>query len=128
MPKLSTPQLVEIFKAVKPLLKRYEPPLVARADIEGRYDLWSEKEVVIDGRKRQELAFAALIVQSSYVGFYFMPTYTHEDTKAVFAPELLKKLKGKSCFHLTEASPETLAQLEDALAKGFARYAANAWV
>lgn len=128
MPKLTTPQLVELFNAVKPLMRAYEPPLVARADLEGRYDLWSEKPVVIEGRKRNEVAFAALIVQSSYVGFYFMPTYTHEETKTVFAPELLKKLKGKSCFHLTEASPETLAQIQDALAKGFARYRAQGWV
>jgi hypothetical protein len=127
MPKLTTPALVEIFKAVKPLLKRYEPPLVARADIEGRYDLWLEKDLVIDGKKRKEIAFAALIVQSGYVGFYFMPTYTHEESKTTFHPDLLKKLQGKSCFHLLDANPDTLRHIGDALAEGFRLYQERGW-
>lgn len=128
MPKLTTPQLVEIFNAVKPRLKIYEPPLVARADIQGRYDLWSEKDLVIERKKRKEVAFAALIVQSSYVGFYFMPTYTHEESKATFHPDLLKKLKGKSCFHLQDANPDTLDHIADALAAGFRLYQERGWV
>ncbi len=128
MPKLSTPQLVEIFNAVKPLLKTYEPPLTARADIQGRYDLWSEKDLVIEGKKRKEVAFAALIVQSSYVGFYFTPIYTHEESKAAIHPDLLKKLKGKACFHLQEATPDTLDHLADALAGGFRLYQELGWV
>lgn len=128
MPKLTTPQLVQVFKAVKPLLKKYEPPLVARADIEGRYDLWSEKDLVIDGKKRKELAFAALIVQSSYVGFYFVPTYVHEASKATVHPDLLKKLKGKSCFHLLDANPDTLEHIADTLADGFRLYQERGWV
>lgn len=128
MPKLTTPQLVQIFNAVKPLLKQYEPPLVARADIEGRYDLWSEKNLVIDGRNRKELAFAAIIVQSGYVGFYFVPTYVHEESKATIHPDLLRKLKGKSCFHLQDANPDTLEHIADALAKGFRLYEERGWV
>ncbi|MBC7891931.1 MAG: DUF1801 domain-containing protein [Sphingobacteriaceae bacterium] len=128
MPKLTTPQLVEIFNAVKPLLKIYEPPLTARADIQGRYDLWSEKDLVIEGKKRKEIAFAALIVQSSYVGFYFVPTYTHEESKATLHPDLLKKLKGKACFHLQEANPDTLEHISDALASGFRMYQERGWV
>lgn len=128
MPKLTTPELVGIFNAVKPLLKRYEPPFVARADIQGRYDLWSEKDLVIDGRKRKEIAFAAIIVQSSYVGFYVVPAYTHEESKATFHPDLSKKLKGKSCFHLLDANPDTLEHIADALAKGFRLYEERGWV
>lgn len=128
MPKLTTPELVRIFQAVKPLLKKYEPPLVAKADIEGRYDLWSEKDLVLDGKKRKELAFAALIVQSSYVGFYFVPTYVHEESKAAVHPHLLKKLKGKSCFHLQDANPDTLGHIADALAAGFRLYEERGWV
>lgn len=128
MPKLTTPALVEIFKAVKPLLKRYEPPLVARADLEGRYDLWSEKDVVLGGKKRKELAFAALIVQSGYVGFHFVPIYVHEESKASLHPDLLKKLKGKACFHLLDANPDTLRHIGDALAEGFRLYEERGWV
>lgn len=128
MPKLSTPQLVEIFNAVKPLLKIYEPLLTARADSQGRYDLWSEKDLVIEGKKRKEVAFAAIIVQSSYVGFYFMPTYAHEKSKATFHPDLLKKLKGKSCFHLQDANSDTLGHIAEALAAGFRMYQERGWV
>jgi len=41
----------EIFNQIKSLMKKYEPPFNARSDFESRYELWSEKEVVIAGKK-----------------------------------------------------------------------------
>ncbi len=65
-----------IFSAVRDLLKTYSPPLVAKVDESGRYDLVSIKDVVIAGRKRKEVYFASVIIQKSYVGFYYMPIYS----------------------------------------------------
>ena len=77
----------EIFDQIKLLMKKYEKPLVARSDYDSRYELWSEKEIEIGGRKRKDIFFAGLIIQSSYVGFYFMPIYTDTSLKDIFAPE-----------------------------------------
>jgi hypothetical protein len=117
-----------IFEALKALLSAYAPPLMPKMDEAGRYDLWSIKDLVIEGRKRKEVYFAGLIIQKGYVGFYFMPMYAEADLKAVFAPELLKLLKGKSCFHIKKLTPELQGQVESALQIGFAAYQQRGWV
>ena len=83
--------LNEIFQVLRTSLQHYQPPLVPKTDSERYYDLWSIKPVVIDGRQRREVFFAGIIIQKSYVGFYFMPVYAEPDLKTVFQPGL------KSC-------------------------------
>jgi hypothetical protein len=97
-------------------------------DDASHYDLWSIKDLVIEGRKRKEVYFAGLIIQKGYVGFYFMPVYADTDLKAVFALELLKLLKGKSCFHIKKLTPELLGQVKSALQVGYEAYQARGWV
>jgi hypothetical protein len=123
--------LDEIFAGLVAILGRYAPPLVARSgDVAGKRDfqLWSEKDVTIDGRRRKEVYFAGAIVQKGYVGFYFMPVYTHAEQKALFAPELLRLLKGKSCFHVKRFDAELAAHVEDALTRGLELYRERGWV
>lgn len=124
-----TKDLIEIYKRLKVILKKYENPFVSKIDLDSKYDLWSIKDVIIDGRKKKEVWFAGLIIQSSYVGFYFMPIYTEsEKMKSIFAPELLKLLKGKSCFHIKKLDEELEKQIEDALQKGYTLYVEKGWV
>jgi len=118
----------EIFDQIKLLMKKYEKPLVARSDYDSRYELWSEKEIEIGGRKRKDIFFAGLIIQSSYVGFYFMPIYTDTSLKDIFEPELLSTLKGKSCFHIKKLDKKILSQIKSSLAIGFNLYKKRGWV
>lgn len=120
--------LKEIFDALKPLLQKYQPPFAPKHEYGAYYDLWSFKDLVIDDRKRKEVYFAGLIIQKSYVGFYFMPVYADEEIRKVFQPELLSLLKGKSCFHVKKLTPELLGQIEAALQAGFALYKERGWV
>ena len=121
-------ELVEIYKGLKKILKKYEPPFKPKLDLDSRYDLWSFKNVEIDGRKKKEVFFASAIIQSTYVGFYFMPIYAETSLKEVFKPELLKLLKGKSCFYIRDLSPEIVSQIEEALELGFNLYKERGWV
>jgi hypothetical protein len=120
--------LNEIFNTLKPHLAAYAPPFTPKHDEEGYYDLWSIKDLVIEGRKRSEVYFGAIIIQKSYVGFYFMPVYVESEMKPVFAPELLKLLKGKSCFHIKKLTPELLEQIKFALSTGFELYKQRGWI
>jgi hypothetical protein len=120
--------LQTIFGTLKPLLQAYQPPLVPQNDTERYFDLWSLKPMVIDGRKRKEIFFAGLIIQKDYVGFYFMPIYAETDLKPVFKPELLRLLKGKSCFHIKKLDDELLRQIEAALKIGYELYQERGWV
>ncbi len=121
-------ELQTIFQLLRPLLSRYSPPLQPKRDEPGYYDLWSFKNLVIVDRKRKEVFFAGLIIQKSYVGFYFMPVYAEPDSKQFFKPELLRLLKGKSCFHIRKITPELLAQIDNALERGFKLYQERGWI
>jgi len=120
--------LIDIFQQLKTILKEYEGPFTPKFDLDSKYDLWSIKNIEIDGRKRKEVYFAGLIIQSKYVGFYYMPIYTDTDLKEVFEPDLLKLLKGKSCFHIKELDANLEKQIRRALKIGFKLYKARAWV
>ncbi len=119
---------LKIFRRLKTLLEPYEKTLTKRSDFEGRYELWSEKSIVVDGRPRSEIHFASLIIQSSYVGFYFMPVYADASLAEVFKPELLKLLKGKSCFHVKALDASLERAIAAALKKGFSLYRKRGWV
>lgn len=121
-------KLVEIFIELKKMMKKYEPPFESQFDLDSKYDLWSFKDLEIAGRKRKKVNFATIIIQSKYVGFYYMPIYTDTDLVEVFRPELLKLLKGKSCFHIKELTPDIREQIEEALEIGYKLYKTRGWV
>jgi len=86
------------------------------------------KDIVIAGRKRKEVFFASLIIQRSYVGFYFMPVYAAKELKRFFGKELLSTLKGKSCFHIKELEPILVKQIADSLRRGLKLYRQRDWI
>ena len=131
MAKLTQEQLLEIFNALKKEVKPYEKGAIkARIDIEGKYELWSERpKVFVHSKTRNEVSFAALILQRSYVGFYYMPVYTNtEEVRGKLAPGLLKHLKGKSCFHIKAIDEDLLKQVKEAMKIGYEEYKKNGWV
>ncbi len=121
-------ELVAIFQRLKKLLKKYEGPFTAKFDLDSKFDLWSCKDVEIAGRKRTEVYFAGLIIQSNYVGFYYMPIYTDQKLEDVFDAELLSLLKGKSCFHIKALDATLEKQIAKALKEGYALYKKRGWV
>lgn len=124
---VKNPDLIPLFEQVKALLKPYEKHFDTRRDEAGYYDLWFEREVLVDGRKRDSVFFASAIIQKSYVGFYFMPVYTHEEAAGLFGEELMATLKGKSCFYIKELTPVLRKQIKEALAIGLRLYRERDW-
>lgn len=120
--------LIIIFKRLKKILKKYEDPLIAKFDLDSKYDLWSIKNVVIAGKKKKEVFFTSIIIQSKYVGFYYMPIYTDIQLKKTFNPELLKLLKGKSCFHVKVLDESLEQQIDEALKIGHELYRKKGWI
>ena len=120
--------LIIIFKRLKKILKKYEDPLIAKFDLYSKYDLWSIKNVVIAGKKKKEVFFTSIIIQSKYVGFYYMPIYTDIQLKKTFNPELLKLLKGKSCFHVKVLDESLEQQIDEALKIGHELYRKRGWI
>jgi len=120
---IDQPELVPIFNAIKKLLLPYEKGSIrVRGGTGGQIVLVSDKPVEVGGKKREELWFAGALVQRGYVGFYFMPVQDAAAKKDMFKPELLKCLKGKSCFHIKKMDQAIFKQMEEALAKGYRSY------
>ncbi len=125
---VKNPELLPLFDEIKALLAPYGKHFSPRRDEPGYYDLWSERDVVIDGRSRDSVYFAGLVVQKSYVGLYYMPVYTHGEAEALLGPDLMRLLRGKSCFHVRELTPQLRRQVEDALKLGLKLYRERGWV
>ena len=124
---VKNPDLIPLFDELKKLLAPYEKHFSPRKDEPGYYDLWYEHEVEVNGKKRKSIYFAGLIIQKSYVGFYFMPVYTHEEAAGLFGEELMDTLKGKSCFYIKELTPAIKKQIREALKIGLRLYKDRDW-
>jgi hypothetical protein len=123
------PELVPIFNKLVEILSPYEKGSISKVGgKEGQLLLISKKEIEVEGRKRDELYFAGVLVQKGYVGFYFMPVYSDTEIKEIFKPELLKLLKGKSCFHIKKADDEIFGQIKGALKIGYKIYKQKKWI
>jgi hypothetical protein len=119
----------QIFEKLKALLKEYDGRLTATRDSADGYELYSIKDIEAFGRKYDKMYFAAALIKKNYVGFYYMPIYAEpEKVTKFFKPELLKLLKGKSCFHIKKYDQEIFRQIEDVLKKGFEAYKEKGWV
>ena len=114
------PQLVPIFEEIKKMFARYKKGTMKLLDgLDGKVALVSKKPDEIPGRKKDELWFAGALVQKGYVGFYYMPVYADASIKKLIKPELLKCLKGKSCFYIKKFDKEIFSQIKEALAIGY---------
>ncbi|TKC10037.1 DUF1801 domain-containing protein [Pedobacter polaris] len=121
--------LVEIFQTIRAEMQPYTVQgLNARTNSETAYELWSEKAIEIEGRKKDEVYFAGVVIRKGYVGFYYMPVYAEAEMKLIFHPELMKLLKGKSCFHIKKLDDELLGFISQALVAGFTSYKQKGWV
>jgi hypothetical protein len=121
-------RLPQIYETLKQELLSISSNFNEIRELPGRIDLVSKRDLVIDGRKRKEIWFCGLIIQSSYVGFYYMPVYARPELKNVFSPKLLKHLKGKSCFHIKELDSELLTDIRSSLQTGIKIYKDLGWI
>lgn len=120
--------LVKTYRRLKKILKKYEKPLIPKFDLDCKYELWSIKNIEIDGRKKKEVYFAGLTIQSNYVGFYYMPIYTDVQLKDFFKQDLLRLLKGKTCFHIKKLDENLEKQIDEVLKKGYILYEKRGWI
>jgi hypothetical protein len=92
------------------------------------YHLWTQKEVTIQGKEYEELYFAGLVEQKGYVSLHYLPIYMNPSLKDEIPPVLLKTLKGKSCFHIKELTPELEVAIRKTLKAGIRTYRDMEWL
>ncbi len=117
----------EIFKILKAILAQYAPPFSVINDLETRYELSSQQEVLVLGKKKQGMYFGAVMMHGGHVGFYMMSAYMTNLANDL-SPELKKCLKGKSCFQIKKIDDIILAQIETFTATSYQYYQQQGWV
>ena len=123
------PELIPIFNKLVKLMEPFAKGSIVKSGGEGgQFGLTSKKTVEVDGKKMEEVWFSGLLIQKGYVGFYFMPVYASPELKSELHPELLKCLKGKSCFHIKKMNDEIAEQVKEALKKGYDLYKKKGWI
>ena len=121
---------IDTYTEIESLLRTYESKFTARRGIvknKRDYHLISVRPIEYMGRKYPEMYFVSVIEQKNFVGFYLM-TACHPSVKDKLSPRLLKLLKGKSCFHVKELTPDLKMDIEDALKAAFEGYRKLGWV
>jgi len=121
------------YSSLKSLLVEFETPgaglvLQGRSASDGDFDLWSVRDLVIEGRSRKEIFFAGIRRHKAFVGFYYFPIYCVPSLAGALAPSLVKLLHGKSCFHIKTLDGGFLDQIRDALQLGLDDYRKRGWV
>ncbi len=119
--------LAKTYRELKALLKPYERHFEVRSSHGFRYELWGKHEVELRGKPHDPIQFAALIIQGTYVGFYFTPIYV-KPTAFTLSPKLSKMKTGKGCFHVKELDDELKKDIKRMLAKGLECYKKLKWV
>ena len=121
--------LIEIFQTIRAAMQPYETlGFNSRINSDTEYDLWSDKNVVLLGKQRNEIYFAGLKIMKSSVTLHFMLIYTNPEVKELLHPDLLKLLKGKSCFHFKKLDEVLMGHVAQALDIGYKTYKQNEWV
>jgi hypothetical protein len=125
-------ELIPIFETIKTLISQYngKGTLKSTSDNKaGQYNVMSFKKIEISGRQLEGMYFASCLIQKGFVGFYYFPIYACPEAKApIIQQELLKLLKGKTCFHIKKNDPLIIAQIAQALKDGYEMYQRMGWV
>lgn len=120
---------VEIFQTIRAGLQPYTANgFTAQVNSETNYELWSERNVSFEGRKEAPMYFTSVKILKGYVGFYLMFLYIEPEMTAMIHPNLLKLLKGKSCFQIKKMDDTLMDQIGEALAAGLVFYKQKGWV
>ncbi len=123
------PELIPVFNAIKDLLVSYKKgSLELHGGEDGKIMLISKKPVEIGEKKYDDIWFASALIQKGYVGFYYMPIYMIKEIKDALPAELLKCLKGKSCFHIKRYDENIFSQIDQALLLGFNAFIKKGWI
>lgn len=123
------PALLYVFDELKKLMLPYvKGTIELQGGTGGQVSLISKKPAELNGKNKSELLFAAALIQKGYVGFYFMPVYALPEIKEVLKPELMKCLKGKSCFYIRQFDKEIFSQIKEAVKTGYQKYTEKGWV
>ena len=104
--------LIEIFQTIRASMQPYAAlGFDNRTNSETVYDLWSNKNVEINGEEHHEVFFASVTIKGGYVSFSLLPDHHGGEEKKV-----------------KELDDASLIEIDGALAAAFKEFKEKGWV
>jgi hypothetical protein len=110
------PETQPTFQRLREILSAFETHLVLTQNEMHIYSLDTKCPY-----RGKPLFFGAVRQGKQDVSFHLMPVYIFPDLLAQSSPELMKHLKGKSCFHFNRSDEHLLRELADLVKSSFER-------
>ena len=118
-----------VFAALKPILAKHARRLSVKADTPTEYILVTKSRSPFPQHKGHPLEFGVVRSGKAYVSFHLMPLYMSPTLNQAIAPELKKRMQGKTCFNFkTEPPLELIRELEELTAAAMNQWAGQKWL
>ena len=110
----------EIFEKMKSVLKKHCPPMVISKDDENNFELIGNKPVPYGSTKKivPGMFFVSIVLNKTMVSLHFFPMYMIKDLFEPLVPNMIKLLKGKTCFNIKDVKEINDKELNALLIKG----------
>ena len=121
--------LVEIFQTIRANVQPYSTNgFAARINSEDTYEIWSEKALDVNGNALEPSLFASIKIEENSVLFDLIPIEKDPELKKLIHEDLVKLLKEKSRFVITQLDEALTGHITDALVVGYTSYKQKGWV
>ena len=121
--------LIEIFQTIRASLQPYATlGFDNRSNTEALYDLWSNKNVEIDGSPRNEVFFVSVGIEDNHVALHLLPEDQVNELKNISDPGFQELLNANGYFEIVSLDDPLLTKIEEAIAAGFKIYKDKGWV
>lgn len=121
---------IEIFQTIRAAMQPYTTlGFTAKTNAENAYDLWSEKNVVIDGKKKSELHFAEVKVVKDAVQLEVYALEMLAEKPFNIDPELAAyQVSGKNHFVIKQLDENLMQSLTEVLEHCYQIFKQKEWV
>ena len=109
--------LEEIRKFLIGLIAR-KAVLKVTADTPAKFEMHGTIPAMQGKKKVDGIYFSSVVPKPKDVRFYFFPLYDHPEIKDGLSDELLKCLKGKTCFHIKSITEDIERDLPLLVSRG----------
>ncbi len=113
----STRDFGDTYERLRAIPQPLDRKLDVRKDNDAEYESWCREK--LEGR---EIFFAGVSEKKRYVSFHLFPVCTNPELLEGMAPELRKRLQGKSCFNFTRLEKPLERELRKLTKAGFDCY------
>jgi hypothetical protein len=119
-----------IFEKIKSVLQKQCPPMIVSKNTKDCFELIGNKPVPYGSKKVMApgMFFLSVFVRKDMISFHFFPIYMNREIFEPLIPNMIKLLKGKSCFNFKKSEQVDEKELSALLKKGVEAWKKNGYM